>query len=140
MTNPADVIAECACIRTRRASRAVSRAYDGVLRPLGIKATQFILLIAVDQGKDRSTTELADALGMERTTLIRNLQLIERDGLIVTEVTDGRRHAQLTTAGRRLLDAALPLWRKAQSSLVTQLGDETWASAKTNLEFIAAAT
>ncbi len=137
MTTAADVIAECACIRTRRASRSVSRHYDAVLRPLGIKVTQFILLIAVEQGGDRSTTGLAEGLGMERTTLIRNLQLLERDAMIDTEVADGRRHARLTPKGRKLLKSALPLWREAQDTFIARLGSSTWNSAKANLEIIA---
>lgn len=137
MTTVNDVLADCACIRTRRASRTVSRAYDEALRPVGIKATQFILLIAVEQQHHRSTQELADRLGMERTTLVRNMQLLERDGLVETQLGAKRRQAFLTERGRTMLHDALPLWREAQDQVVAALGADTWRTAKSNLEAIA---
>ena len=116
----------------------MTRSYEEFLRPLGLKVTQFILLIALEQGRAGSTTELADLLGMERTTLIRNFQLLERQTLIKTRIDKGRRKAELTAEGRALLDRALPLWGEAQSKLVGRLGQDNWLTAKISMETLVA--
>jgi DNA-binding MarR family transcriptional regulator len=136
MTTPRDVISECACVRVRKASRAVSRAYDEAVRSLGIKSTQFSLLVAVSQGQGLSTSKLADNRGMDRTTLIRNMQLLEKQGLVATEIEERRRVSVLTAQGRSVLEQALPLWRQAQDQLVGRLGVETWGDTKARLKAI----
>jgi len=133
-TTPAQVIRECACIRVRRASRAVTRSFDEAVRPLGIKATQFALLVAVSERSCASTTEHAERLGMERTTMVRNLQLLEKQGYIKSQLDGLRRIPALTRLGREILMKALPLWRAAQDRLRADLGPNLWASVLSNLD------
>ena len=123
-----DVAGVCACRKMRLASRKITRMYDDVLRPAGVKATQFAVL-AVIAGQDEATlTELAGTLGMERTTLSRNLRPLERDGLIEISAEGYRRarSANITNKGVAVMEKALPLWRSAQKSLKRRLGDDIW--------------
>ncbi|RMF15441.1 MAG: MarR family transcriptional regulator [Alphaproteobacteria bacterium] len=139
-TDVEEVKRECAALRTRMASRRITRAYDEALRPLDLKVTQFTLLVAIRQGAPRSISELADALAMERTTLTRNLKLLEGKGLIEI-APEGHRRARtmrLTSKGEEKLDQAMPVWRAAQDRLVRRLGRERWDAAKTLLEELAA--
>ena len=133
-----DVGNECAVLKTRMAARNVTRAYDKALRPLGLKSTQFTLLVAVRQGAPQSISRLADFLAMERTTLTRNLQLLEKSGLIEMSPEGYRRERgmHLTTAGEDLLAKALPIWRETQNRFVAAVGSEDWDSMAGTLERI----
>ena len=66
-----DIGSNCAALRTRMAARGVTRAYDNALRPLGIKITQFTLLVSAKYDGSRSIGDMADFLAMERSTLTR---------------------------------------------------------------------
>lgn len=138
---PDDVARSCACLRVRKAARVVTRAYDEALRPLGLKVTQFSVLIAVSVGDGLSITALADALDMERTTLTRNLGPLARDKLVAVDAGDGRRAraVRITAKGRALLDKALPLWRQAQDALRRRLGRDRWDDVRSRLDDLIAA-
>ena len=133
-----DVGNECAVLKTRMAARNVTRAYDKALRPLGLKSTQFTLLVAIHQGAPRSVSRLADFLAMERTTLTRNLQLLEKEGHIEMSPEGYRRERgmKLTAAGEALLAKALPIWRATQDRFVAAVGNDDWHSMAGALERI----
>ena len=118
----------CACRKMRQASRKITRMYDEMLRPAGIKATQFNVLAIVALGDEATLTELAETLGMDRTTLSRNLRPLERDGLVEVSAEGYRRarSANITNKGVAVMEKALPLWRSAQKSLKRRLGDDIW--------------
>lgn len=137
MTDLSTITEHCACIRVKRAARAITKRYDESLRPLGITSSQLILLIAVEQQRKESTNALAEFLGMDRTTLVRNMQVLERQGLVGTNVVGKRRAASLTDAGRVTLEAAVPLWEQAQGGLVGELGERRWHRVKAGLEDLA---
>lgn len=139
MTDLAYMSENCACIRVRRAARAVTKRYDEALRPLGITSSQLILLIMVEKQRNRSTNALAEYLGMARTTLVRNMQLLERQGFVRSDVVGKRRRAELTATGRTTLEAAIPLWEQVQGGLVDDLGEQRWHRVKAGLEDLAAA-
>jgi DNA-binding MarR family transcriptional regulator len=75
-----------------------------------------------------SITVLANALGMDRTTLSRNLRPLEEDGLIEIGSEGWRRSRtlEITKKGRSRLHEALPLWKQAQKTLRRKLGDREW--------------
>jgi DNA-binding MarR family transcriptional regulator len=115
---------ECACFNVRKAARAITRFYDSVFQPSGILATQFTLLAVAQSKGELPITETADRLGLDRTTLTRNLKVLETRGLIaVGPGKDGRtKSIKVTVAGRDALTKALPYWKKAQQLVVHDLG------------------
>jgi len=124
----------CACSHTRMAARAVTRFYDDALRPAGLKGTQFVLLAAIEADEAGSITDLADRLEIERTTLVRNLQLLRKDGFVAPlKGANGRRKPTLTPQGRAALDSALPLWRSAQDQMEARLGFGSWQVTRRRL-------
>lgn len=136
-----DVRENCAALRTRMAARKLTRAYDKALRPAGLKITQFTLLIAVEEGSAKSLTALADMLALERSSLVRNVKLLEEDGLLEAAPSgEGRSLGlRLTKAGRKKLTQALPLWREAQTQVEDALG-ANWPSVKKSLHLLIAKT
>jgi DNA-binding MarR family transcriptional regulator len=80
--------------------------------------------------------ELSDWLGMERTTLVRNLRPLQRDGLVRVSGGGhgGRVELAITEKGRKALAKILPAWRAAQEEVVKTLGKERWSVILSDLE------
>jgi DNA-binding MarR family transcriptional regulator len=128
----------CVCLHTRMAARAVTRAYDAAFAPLDLGATQFTLLAAIAAEPSRSVTEMADRLALERTSLSRNLALLQRRGLIaIGGAAPGRSVSYIVTPeGESLLAQALPLWREVQAKLESSLDGDGWTGARRRLRTI----
>lgn len=114
----------CYCLAARRAARAITRLYEERLRPHGLRATQFSVLAALALKGPTPLGELAELLGVERTTLTRSAAVLERKGWIASApAEDARRHPlRLTPAGRRKLEGAFPAWKRAQELVGRKLG------------------
>jgi DNA-binding MarR family transcriptional regulator len=108
----------CLCLHLRRAARAVARRFDAALRPLALTNGQFSLLMSLNRPDPASIGSVSALLAMDRTTLTANLKPLERRGLVEVMVddTDKRtRRLALTPAGRALLVAACPVWRRTHA-------------------------
>ncbi|BAV76637.1 transcriptional regulator, MarR family [Pseudomonas chlororaphis subsp. aurantiaca] len=114
------------CTNLRRAARGVSRFYDGALDGFGINVAQYSLLSNLQRLDQPSISSLAEAMGLDRSTLGRNLRVLEGEGLVrLSEGEDQRnRIVQLTEEGQQRLLAALPAWEAAQQRLIDRLGAE----------------
>jgi DNA-binding MarR family transcriptional regulator len=122
--------AGCACFAVRRAARAITQHYDRSLRPTGLRATQFTLLTVLSLGGPQPLGRVANRLGMERTTLTRNLKPLVAEGL-VTSGHEGDRRVRaiaITGKGQRRAVAAIPYWRAAQRSVASYLTAGTFDS------------
>ena len=110
----------CMGMRVRKAARVVANHYDKHLKPAGLKGTQFTLLNTIFMNPAANIGQLANVLGLDRTTLNRNLKPLERKGLIRSgSGRDPRtRTLQLTKEGTKLLQSVLPLWLEAQSGVM----------------------
>lgn len=114
----------CACLNLRQAARAVTQLYDDMLRPTGLRATQFSLLTVIRLTGGASIGTLADTAVMDRTTLTRNLKLLEEKKLVRSEGSDDARVrlVTLTPAGEAKLAAAQPYWEEAQRRMTKSVG------------------
>lgn len=108
----------------RRAARQLTRDYDRILKPAGLKLTQYSVLANLVRSGGLSITALAERLAMDRTTLTRNLRPLEKAGWIaIRSGPDRRRRAvDITDRGRRIYEKALPLWRQAERSFRRSVG------------------
>lgn len=115
----------CHCLAARREARELTRLYEEKLRPYGLRATQFSILAALALKGPTPITDLADVLGLERTTLTRSADVMEREGWIEdAPADDGRkRPLRLTDEGRRKVESAYPAWKKAQAAVERAGGD-----------------
>jgi DNA-binding MarR family transcriptional regulator len=121
-------IAACTCLRLRRATRQATQLYDRALEPVELRITQFGLLAYVFAADRVGIGELAERMGMDATTLTRNLKPLEARGFLRVAVKEDDRRArtvQLTAAGREVFLRGMPLWRAAQVQLEALLGVET---------------
>jgi DNA-binding MarR family transcriptional regulator len=115
----------CNCFATRKAARLITKMYEDHLSRVGLTSTQFSILVYVDEVEAASMKDLVDAMVMERTSVIRALQPLERDGLVVIgpHEEDARRNVvRLTDAGRAKLADALPVWQTAQAEFESKFG------------------
>jgi DNA-binding MarR family transcriptional regulator len=106
----------CHCLAARRRARKITRLFERRLRPHGLRATQFSVLAALALKGPTATGELARILGLERTTLTRVADVMERNRWIATlPARDARRRPlRITRSGRVKLERAFPAWKEAQ--------------------------
>lgn len=109
----------CYCTQSRRIARALTESYDQALAPSGLKVTQFSLMRMVSRLDAPTISALAEATGLDRSTLGRNLRVLQKDGWAsLSAGTDERtRLVTLTKAGQLALLRAVPLWDAAQAQV-----------------------
>jgi DNA-binding MarR family transcriptional regulator len=115
---------QCNCSSLRSATRVLTQAYDEVLRPSGLRMSQFSILSRTAALGELPMSELAEHLAMDRTTLGRNLQPLERDDLVQIQVGQDRRERliSLTPNGRKTLARAKPLWDRIHQRFEKKMG------------------
>lgn len=116
--------ASCICINLRRLSQKATEFYDRALKPLGVSVNQYSLLVSIGRLEGCGTGQLARYVQLEKSTLVRTLQPLFRDGLIVDR-SDGekrKRRIHLTPAAEKVLKKAYPLWQKAQEDVAAEFG------------------
>lgn len=116
---------QCVALRARRFSRLITRRYDRVLRDAGLTAAQFSLLGAVALKQPVPPIALARMLDLEKSTLSRNLRPLMASRLLASEGSkEGGQLLMVTPKGRDTLRKALPAWRKAQTDVVSLIGED----------------
>lgn len=115
---------DCAMRQVRLLNRRISQWYEDALRPLGLRATQLTLLVAITHCREARPADLAELLVMEKSTVSRNAdRLLDKGWIEALPAEDGRSQIlKLTVAGNRLLAEALPLWRQAQEKTEEAFG------------------
>lgn len=131
----------CVCFNLRWVTRAVTQFYDAEMRRHGVRPTQGTILVSL-QARDRwNMAELSDWLGMDRTTLVRNLRPLQRDGFV--KAAGGGRgnrvELTITTKGRKQVEKLAPAWKSAQRAMVKTLGEKRWSAILSDLETAALA-
>lgn len=117
----------CVASNLRRASRIVSAYYDAIVRSTGLHANQMMLLVPLYLGGPTPINLVAERLGLDRTTLQRNLKHVEERGLVtIRPGADLRtRIVSLTEKGHQTLAEGVPLWEEAQRQVRELLGPQT---------------
>ena len=124
--------AGCFCLASRQAARKLTRLYDSLMQESGIRATQFTILSQLMLRGEMPVGKLAGFLGMERTTLTRNLALLETQKWISTRPGEDPRAriVAITTQGRGIVRRSFPYWSKAQAAAGKLLGADGQAALK----------
>ena len=118
MTDP------CICIAVRKASRRLTARYDAALAPAGINLAQFSLLRNIRRHGPVSLTRLGELTELDRSTLGRNVRVLERMGLCAPADASDKREAAITLSadGARILAEAEPLWAGTQTDIRSRIG------------------
>ena len=126
----------CYCALLRKATRRVTSLYDDALQPIGINLAQFSLLRHIERDEPISMTELGRKIELERSTVSRNVKVLEGMGLVETGSGKDQREAvvELTENGRRVLEDGAPLWQGAQDRIEARLGTDAAAQLKELLQ------
>ena len=134
-------VENCVCFNLRWVTRAVTQFYDAEMRRHGIRPTQGSILAALMAKASWNMAELSDRLGMDRTTLVRNLGPLERDGFVRARGGGrGKRvELSLTAKGRTKIEKLAPAWKSAQSTVVKTLGEKRWSAILSDLDTAALA-
>jgi DNA-binding MarR family transcriptional regulator len=122
----------CNCFAARQAARALTRSYERHLGPSGLTSSQFSILVAIEDRPGIGMRELADELVMDRTSLVRALKPLQRDGFVAVAASaeDPRQNVYvLTPAGLAKSAQAGELWAQAQAEFVSKFGGESAAEA-----------
>ena len=132
--DPVDYMATagCFCLASRQAARKITRLYDRYMQESGIRVTQFTILSQLMLRGEMPIGKLAAILGMERTTLTRNLTPLEQHGWISINAGDDPRARVIgiTGQGRSVVRRSFPVWSKAQAHIGKLLGADGQAALK----------
>jgi len=114
----------CYCAAVRSAARKATALYDAALAPAGVNVAQFGLLRRIERAGTVSLTELGRVSELDRSTVGRNVKVLERLGLLRLVSANDQREApvRLTPAGAAALRKATPLWDVAQRKVEKALG------------------
>jgi DNA-binding MarR family transcriptional regulator len=114
----------CLCASLRRAARGLTQRYEEMLRPLGLRASQFTILQVLSLAGEMTQGDLGRMLAMDSTTLTRTLDIMRRHRWIARRHGKDRREwrIQLSNSGKIQLGRALPHWEKMQALVREQLG------------------
>lgn len=131
---------KCVCYNIRKAARLVTQLYDTMLEPSGLLGTQFVMLAVIGRMGAATITRLGQAMGMDRTTVTRNLKPLERQGFIEMDAgLDRRTHiVRLTEQGRQAIKDALPCWQQAQAAVISRFGQDRTTALLTELQALEA--
>lgn len=128
--SPFEACRACKCSALRRASRAVTQHYEASFRGTGLRVTQFTVLATLAQTGPLPLTTLASMLGLDRTSLTRNLRLLEAKAFVRSTPADDQRIRLIgiTKTGEAAALAALDAWKQAQDGvdeMIRQTGIES---------------
>lgn len=123
-----DECLDCMCYEFRKTARVVINFYDDALKSADLKSNQFLILVAVGFMKSTNFKTLAEFLGIDQSTLARNLVTVEKQGFVAVKPGKNRREKIITLSrrGKQKLASAFPLWQKAQKTLLDKIGADKW--------------
>lgn len=125
----------CTCGELRKAARAITLLYDNAFKSSGLLSTQLGVLDTICNTQAIRISALAEKQGMDRTTLTRNLSVLEKQGYIkITSGNDQRtRIVTATHKGRSAVSKAIPLWIDVQRKVRLEMGEKSWQELMQNL-------
>lgn len=129
----------CVAFNLRKSSQAVSRFYAQEMQGSPVKGPLFGLLATIHKRGPATITAIAREIGLDRTTLTRNLKPLEQRGMIhIARVTANRKEIRILPAGEAALRSALLCWRKAQKKVIDALGERRWDRMRKDLAAVTA--
>ncbi len=106
----------CYWKKLRLVTNAVDERYQGALAPVGLTINQYCILSNINKLDHPTTSTLAKAIELDRTTLVRTLKPLESRSLVQDAAEPGARDRKLrlTEQGKATLEEGRALWQQAQ--------------------------
>lgn len=126
----------CNLLALRQATRSATALYDRHLAKAGLTTSQHSILTSIDKRPESSMQDLAEALVMDRTTLLRALQPLTREGFVQQYPSPQNARRQmlaLTTSGQHKLAEARIHWQQAQDEFEAAFGTDEALALRTLL-------
>lgn len=133
------VVDRCPGLKIRQTARRIARLFDAHLAERNLTFSQFGLMAQIAAAQDDTIKGLAALTDLDQSTLSRNLRVLERAGLIEianVEKDLRRRAVWLTERGAIQLEAAIPLWRQAQTAIARRIDVKTVLELADATEFL----
>lgn len=125
----------CTCGELRKAARAITLLYDNAFKSSGLLSTQLGVLDIICNTEAIRISDLAEKQGMDRTTLTRNLSVLEKQGYIKIRAGNDQRTRIVTAThkGHNAVAKAIPLWNDVQHKVRLEMGEKSWQDLMQNL-------
>lgn len=130
------VPATCLMFNFREVCRTITQIYDEQLIIIGLHSTQYTLLVSLKFQEPQKLSSLAKTIGLDRTTLTRNLSLLEKKGWVKYEKSSDSRQkiVSITQQGEQILNQAFPIWQNLQNMFIEKLGNKNFNELLNNLK------
>ena len=113
----------CYCTNLRRSANAISDFYDTALKEAGLTISQYYLLINLSRLGNANISHWAEYVGLDRSTMIRNIKILQANELIVQTEGNGKTF-MLSEKGNEVIIKAQPVWQELQEKIEAFLGKE----------------
>mgnify|MGYP001571190001 CR=1 FL=1 len=126
----------CICIDVRTAAQRLTAIYDQAMAASGVSVNQFSLLHLIFSLDTPTLKDLAVASGLDRSTLGRNIRVMEKLGFVTMHIGDDARvrNVRMTSKGSAAFKKAVPMWREVQSRLANKIGPAQHVQFKETLQ------
>lgn len=126
----------CLMLNFREVCRELTQIYEEQLKTIGLYSTQYTLLVSLILQEPQQISSLAKTIGLDRTTLTRNLSLLVKKGWVTYEKSSDSRKkiVKITRDGQNILDLAFPIWQKVQNMFIEDLGKKNFNEILSNLK------
>jgi MarR family transcriptional regulator, transcriptional regulator for hemolysin len=107
-----------------RAAHAITLAHNEGLAHLGLSLRSFAVLATIEAGALRSQLEIAQVVGLDKTTLVATIDELERKGFVqrTPDPTDRRaRIVGITAEGRAALEQAAQNVRETEARIFSEM-------------------
>ncbi|WP_301108877.1 MarR family winged helix-turn-helix transcriptional regulator [Sporosarcina sp.] len=131
------IIQVCACANLRTVSGSLTQLYNKLLKPTGLKITQYYMLGNIYTSPDISISKLGDIMQLDQTTVTRSLNILKESGLvqIKRDEHDSRtKVVSITDLGYEKLNNATPIWNKVQDQIEGSIGKDEYANLLRKLD------
>jgi len=124
-----DLLQACVCVNLRTGARTATQLYNNLLKPTGLKVTQYYMLVTILRAKEITISHLGEAMLLDQTTITRNInRLKESDYVDITRSSaDSRiKIITITNTGLTKLEEATPIWLQIQDKIENDIGKEEY--------------
>lgn len=130
---------KCVAFALRKSALTVGRIYGAEMAAAPVRGPLFSLMMTIRRTGPATISALAREVGLERTTLTRDLRSLEQRRLIQISAAEANsKSVVLTKLGEQEIAKSLTYWQAAQTRVLEALGPERWERMRSDLAAVMA--